>query len=161
MAKTQARRAPANRPAGKGGSSRLYVFLALLIPTAIVLLPSFIVLTAAMVPTLVAYMVDGNRRKYLAATVGAMNLAGSLFFLVTLWGDQHDLATAIAVLNDVYGWLFAYGAAAVGYGVFYVMPTMTETLAKLSAEQRLARLDREMRELVQEWGEPVMAPPEE
>lgn len=158
MAKTRARRAATARPAGRGGSSRLYVFLALLVPTAIVLLPSFIVLAAAMVPTLVAWMVDANPRKYLAATVGAMNLAGSLFFLVTLWGNQHDVAAAVAVLHDVYGWLIAYGAAAVGYGVFYVMPTMTETLAKLSAEQRLARLDREMRQLVEEWGEPVTAP---
>ncbi len=161
MAKPQVRSAGAGKPAAKGGSSRLYVFLALLVPVAIVLLPSFIVLAAAMVPTLVAWVVDASPRKYLASTVGAMNAAGSLIFLMTLWNNQHDVATALAVLHEVYGWLVAYGAAAVGYGVFYVMPTLTESLAKLSAQQHLARIDREMRQLVAEWGDPVAAPPAE
>lgn len=142
----------------RGNNSRFYVFLALLLPAGIVLLPSFIVLSVAMVPTLVAWMIDTSQRKYLAATVGALNFAGSLYFLGRLWAWQHDLGAAVEVLGDVYGWLIAYGAAAAGYGVYYVMPRLTAQVAAFKAQRRLASLERGMQDLVEEWGDPVSRP---
>ena len=149
--------APARRRSG--GGSRFYIVLALGLPVAVVMLPSFIVLAAAMVPTLVAWLVDPRGRKYLAATVGSLNFAGALFFLVALWSDDHDVAHAFAVLRDIYGWLVAYGAAAAGYGIHYGMPTLTDGITRLRAAAHLNRLEREMRGLVGEWGEPVSTPP--
>lgn len=148
--------APARRRSG--GSSRLYVMLALGLPVAVVMLPSFIVLAAAMLPTLVAWMIDPKGRRYLAVTVGSLNFAGSLFFLVALWSDNHDVAHAFAVLRDVYGWLVAYGAAAAGYGIHYGMPTLTNGVVRLRAAAHLNRIEREMRGLVEEWGEAVGTP---
>jgi hypothetical protein len=142
-----------------GGGSRFYVVLALGLPLAVVMLPSFIVIAAAMVPTLVAWLIDPRGRRYLAVTVGSLNFAGALFFLVALWSDDHDIAHAFGVLRDIYGWLVAYGAAAAGYGIHYAMPTMTDGIARLRAAAHLNRLEREMRGLVDEWGEPVAAPP--
>jgi len=148
--------APARRKSG--GSSRFYVLLALGLPVAVVMLPSFIVLAAAMVPTLVAWLIDPRGRRYLAVTVGSLNFAGSLFFLVSLWSDNHDVAHAFGVLRDVYGWLVAYGAAAAGYGIHYGMPTLTNGVARLRAATHLNRIEREMRGLVEEWGDAVGAP---
>jgi hypothetical protein len=161
MAGSQTRLAQPGRQARqRGGSSRIYVFLAILLPAGIVLLPSFVVLLAAMVPTLVAWMIDIHPRKYLAATVGALNFAGSLYFLGRLWAWQHDMSTAIEVLGDVYGWLIAYAAAAAGYGIYYVMPSLTTRLAEFKAQHRLARLERGMSDLAEEWGDAVKSPPE-
>jgi hypothetical protein len=39
------------------------------------------------------------------------------------------------------------------------MPTMTDGIARLRAAAHLNRLEREMRALVEEWGEPVATPP--
>jgi len=159
MAQSQVR---LTQPGGQrhcGGSSRLYMFLAILLPASIVLFPSFVVLAAAMLPTLVAWMIDGSPRKYLATTVGAMNFTGALYALGRLWAWNHDMNTAMEVLGDVYGWLIAYSAAAAGYGVYYVMPSLTERLMALQAQRRLSRLERRMNELVREWGEPIKLPP--
>lgn len=134
---------------------RGYVVLALMLPVAIVLFPSFVVLGVAMVPSVVAWLVDPGNRRHLVATVGSLNFAGSLFFLVRLWTDEHDIAHALGVLHDAMGWLVAYGAAAIGYGVYYFMPTVTEGIVRLRAEAQLARLEREMRALSDEWGEEV------
>lgn len=150
----------AARPS-RGGGSRLYVLAALLLPVAIMMLPSFVVLAVAMVPTLVAWMVDRGGRRRLAATVFSLNLAGSLYMLAALWEQQHDLAHALDVLRDVYGWLIAYGAAATAYALHYVMPALVEAVLRLRAEQRLAGLERGMAELVAEWGEAVAAPAED
>ena len=141
--------------AQKGGKSRLYVALALAVPVAIVMLPSAIVLGAAMVPTMVAWLVDPSGRRYLAVTVGALNFAGSLYFLNALWMDVHDVSHAFAVLRNVYGWLIAYGAAAAGYGVHYLMPGLTESIVRFRVDARMKRLDKRMRDIADEWGDAV------
>lgn len=164
MAGSQFRLARAGRQgvgrtaAQKGGGARVYLLLALLLPAAVVLLPSAMLLSAAMLPTLVAWIVDGNPRKQLAATVGGLNFAGALYFLARLWTWQHDVATALELLGDVYGWLIAYGAAAAGYGVYYATPSLTARVAELRAQRRLSRVERAMQDLVEEWGEPVSRP---
>lgn len=147
--------APRSRAGVRG-----YVVLALLLPVALVLFPSFIVLGVAMVPSVVAWLVDPGNRRYLVATVGSLNFAGALYFLVRLWSDEHDIAHAILVLRDAMGWLIAYGAAAIGYGVYYLMPALSEGIVRLRAEAQLARLERDMRALSDEWGEEVGNPPQ-
>src|SRR5690606_18103866 len=156
----QARPGSAAAPAGRAGGSRLYVLAALLLPVAIVMLPSFVVLAIAMVPTVVAWMVDRGGRRHLAATVCSLNLAGSLYMLMALWQQQHDLPHALEVLRDVYGWLVAYGAAAMAYALHYVMPSLADAVLRLRAERRLAALERDMAALVEEWGQAVAADPE-
>jgi hypothetical protein len=138
-----------------GGKSKLYVLIALGLPVAVIMLPSFVVLAAAMVPTMVAWVIDPKGKRYLAMTVGALNFAGSLFFLVQLWSELHDLPHALAVLRDPYGWLIAYGAAAAGYGVHFTTPRLTEGIVRFRASSRLGRLEKQMREMVEEWGNAV------
>ncbi len=138
-----------------GGKSKFYVLIALGLPVAVIMLPSFVVLAAAMVPTFVAWLIDPRGRRHLAATVGSLNFAGGLFFLVQLWSDLHDLPHALGVLRDPYGWLVAYGAAAAGYGVHFTMPRLTESIVRLRASSRLGRLEKQMREMVEEWGNAV------
>lgn len=141
--------------ARKGGKSTTYLVIALMVPVAVVMLPSAIVLAAAMVPTMVAWVVDPRGKRYLAVTVGALNFAGSLFFLALLWTDVNDVPHAFGVLRNVYGWLVAYGAAAAGYGFHFMMPSIAEGIMRFRAEARLGRLEKQMREMVEEWGEAV------
>jgi hypothetical protein len=156
MAKAQALRKPGS--ARKGGKSKTYVMIALALPVAIIMLPSAIVLAAAMVPTMVAWVIDPKGKRFLMATVGAMNFAGSLFFLVLLWADIPDLQHALHVLRNIYGWLIAYGAAAVGYGVHFMMPRATESIVRYRAASRLGKLEKHMKEMVDEWGAAVGEP---
>ena len=147
-----------NRGRAKGGKSKFYVMIALGLPVAIIMLPSFIVLVAAMVPTMVAWVIDPRGKRYLAMTVGALNFAGSLFFLVQLWSELHDVPHALGVLRDPYGWLIAYGAAAAGYAVHFTTPRLTESIVRFRAAARLGRLEKQMRETVEEWGNAVGEP---
>ena len=165
MAHSQFRLAQAGRQglgrttAQRGGGTRFYLLLALLLPAGVVLLPSALLLSAALLPTLVAWIVDPNPRKQLATTVGGLNFTGALYFLGHLWSWRHDLATALELLGDVYGWLIAYAAAAAGYGLHYAMPRLMARVAELQAQRRLSAVEGAMQDLVEEWGEPVSQPP--
>ena len=82
--------APAAPPAPKKRGPWLYVSLAM--PLALVLLPSTIVLMVAMVPTLVARIVDPAPGRQLTVTVGSLNFAGSLWFMHDLWSAASEIA---------------------------------------------------------------------
>ena len=65
-----------------GGTGKLVVTGLFMLPVVAVLLPSCIVLVVNMVPTIVAYVVDRSHEKYLAITVGLLNICGALPSLV-------------------------------------------------------------------------------
>ncbi len=79
------------KPRTMGGKQILFVVMMLLVtiwPTACLLVP-------AMLPTLVALVTDRDREKALALTIGALNFAGILPFVLQLWqmGQNLDNAT--------------------------------------------------------------------
>jgi len=150
---TEAATAPARGrfPVSKG------VLLAVLLPAVIVLLPTFVVLAAAMAPTAVAWCVARPPRRHLAVSVGALNLSGALVFVLDLWDRGHYLPVALQVLGDPFGWLVALAAAAVGWAIYLVMPSLTANLVKIREQARLAELTKQQKNLVEAWGDDVAA----
>jgi hypothetical protein len=159
-ARTGARRAV---PAGKRGpkrgqrSSRKSGTFALMICglLVIVALPLCLVLFAGMAPTITAAIVDRHPKRYLARTVGVLNLAGMVHPLISLMRAGINVIGAATVLFDPYQWLWMYGAAAIGWVCYLGAPPIARTIV----EGRAARLDRELQRradaLIEEWGDAV------
>lgn len=129
--------------------------LILLLPAVVVLLPSWIVLAPLMLPTAVALYVDRSREKWLALTVGPLNLCGAMFPLVELWGRGHGFAAAFEVLGDPYGWLIAFLGAAAGWGLYLGMPALVGRIAAIRQRTRLAQIRAEQDALIEDWGPAV------
>ncbi|TXH37151.1 MAG: hypothetical protein E6Q98_09730 [Rhodospirillaceae bacterium] len=131
------------------------LMLILLVPLALVFLPTTAVLTVGMIPTLVAFVVDGSKRRYLTITVGGLNLVGSLYFLHQLWTLGQGLGDIRIVLGNSYGWLASLSGAACGWLLFLAMPFIIGHIAAAEARIRLYTLRREQEKLVQDWGQQV------
>ena len=131
------------------------LMLILLVPLALVFLPTTAVLTVGMIPTLVAFVVDGSKRRYLTITVGGLNLVGSLYFLHQLWTLGQGLGDIRIVLGNSYGWLASLSGAACGWLLFLGMPFIIRHIAAAEARIRLYTLRREQEKLVQDWGQQV------
>ena len=144
-------------PARGGRSVSKVVLLAVLLPAVIVLLPTFVVLAAGMVPTAVAWCIDRAPQKHLAVSVGSLNLCGSLVFVLDLWERGHNLPFAFEALGDPFGWLAALGAAAAGSAIYMTMPSLTASLVKIKEQARLAELAKLQKTLVETWGDDVAA----
>lgn len=129
--------------------------LLLLVPLALVFLPTTAVLTVGMIPTLVAFVVDSNPRRYLTITVGGLNLIGSLYFLRQLWSLGQSLSDVPIVLGNSYGWLTALVGAAFGWLLFLGMPFIIRHVAAAEARIRLYSLRRDQEKLIQDWGQQV------
>ncbi len=154
MAATTTRAQTASRPAKKKGGGG-WLFLCLTMPVALVLLPTTLVLLPAMLPTIVARVVDPGPGRHLTITVGALNFAGSLWFINDVWSAGQSFAAVMPALSDMMGWLAALLGAATGWAIHGVMPVFTRRIAETKSSVRLSRLRKRQAELVEQWGPPV------
>jgi len=129
--------------------------LLLLMPVALVLLPTTLVLIPALIPTLVARIVDPMPGRQLTITVGSLNLAGSLWFVHDLWSAGQSFSAIVPALSDMLGWLSALMGAGAGWSIFSLMPVLSRSMAHAKSNLRLARIRKAQEELVEQWGEPV------
>jgi hypothetical protein len=150
-AKTGAKQA-VPKPAGKKG---YWLLLCLVMPVALLLLPSTLVLIPAMVPTLVARVVDPAPGRHLTITVGSLNFAGALWFMHDLWSADQSFSAIVPTLGDMIGWLAALVGAGAGWGIYSLMPIVSRSIATTKSNLRLSRVRKGQEELVEQWGDPV------
>jgi len=153
------RQAPARNGANPGGRRlwRSLSVIVLLLPAAAVLLPTTLVLTVCMMPTLAAWLVDRQPGRALATSVCLLNLAGSLPGVIGVWTAGHDVAAAQWVLSDAVTWLAAYGAAAVGWLLFAVLPPVLRSHHARGTARRVRQLQKKQEALEKDWGPEVAA----
>lgn len=148
------------RKKGKGSSSSVFTMLLIMLPVGLIFLPSTILLAAGMIPTAVAYVVDRDPDKTAPMTVGGLNLAGVVTFLISLWQAGHTMAALTKVLTDPFAWLVMYGAAALGWAtlgwaIYYGIPPAVAGWVVLRAEARIAQRIKEQQDLIALWGTEV------
>jgi hypothetical protein len=153
---------PGGKPNGKAGTLPQapkrrgpWLYICLAMPLALVLLPSTLVLLAAMVPTLVARIVDPAPGRQLTITVGSLNFAGALWFLHTLWEAGQGFSDIMPTLSDMIGWLAALVGAGAGWALYSLMPIVTRQIATTKSSLRLSRVRKAQEELIEQWGDPV------
>jgi hypothetical protein len=134
---------------------RPWLLICLVMPVALLLLPSTLVLIPAMVPTLVARVVDPAPGRHLTITVGSLNFAGALWFMHDLWSEGQSFAAIVPTLGDMLGWLAALVGAGAGWAIYSLMPIVSRSIANAKSNLRLNRVRKAQEELVEAWGDPV------
>ena len=120
----------------------------LLLGVGVWVLPTMVVLAVGMMPTLAAYFTDRRREKYAAFCVGAANLCGTLPFVLVLWTQDHSFDHAMRQIEDPLSWFAWYGAAAIGWAIYYVTPGIIALFLKVQIERRIEKLKQYQSELV-------------
>ncbi|MCB1538500.1 MAG: hypothetical protein H6865_00240 [Rhodospirillales bacterium] len=120
---------------------------------AVLFAASTIILVAGMMPTLAANLVDKSRQKSRAISVGMMNFAGCLPFLLELWmGTQpNSLDAAVGIIMQPKTVIIIYIMAAAGYAIESTVTGMVATLKQQQAQARLREIDRQLKALVERW----------
>lgn len=143
-----------NAAEGQAGI-KSWVLIVPVVLIGLIFLPSAIVVGAAMVPTIVARVVDTSWGKRLSVTVGSFNLIGSLYFLHRVWAAGHGMEDIGPTLGDGFGWLCALVGAAIGWIIFGFTPVFIGKLAEAQTTLRVRHIVKEQERLIEEWGEPV------
>ena len=150
-AKAQLKPAAPEAPKKRGP----WLILCLVVPVALLLLPSTLVLIPAMIPTLVARVVDPAPGRHLTITVGSLNFAGALWFMHDLWQNDQSFAAIVPTLSDMVGWLAALVGAGMGWAIYSLMPIVSRGIATTKSNLRLSRVRKSQEDLVEQWGPPV------
>lgn len=113
---------------------------------------SVILLCFALLPTLVAAIIDRTPQKYAAFCVGGMNLSGTVPFLIDLWFGEHSIDQAMAILGNVFALAIIYSAAAFGWMMYILVPPIIAAFLIMVARRRAQQLRSAQARLVEEWG---------
>lgn len=157
-AAANARAAPARAAAApaaaaqQGWPFKPALLLILLLPAAVLMAPTAIVLVAALMPTVAARLIDPTPGRYLTLTVLGMNLVGSFYFLHQLWSMGEDFGAIGLVLGDAIGWLCCFAGAGCGWLLYLAMPAMVAKMAAGQSALRMRRVRRDLAQLTEEWG---------
>lgn len=150
------------RPGGPGGKNKQQsrggwklLMLVVVLGLGLAVLPTMVVAAVGMMPTLVAYIVDGRREKYAAFSVGCMNFCGVLPFMLQLWTQEHSFAMAWRIVGDPVSWMVMYAAASVGWIIYYAAPHVVAAYLRFQLDRRIQKLREYQKDLVSEWGDSI------
>ena len=159
MARAVARPRAKAIPVKKGGSLGLRFLGFLLMVLGMMMLPSTMLFCLGMAPTWVAYVIDLDRKKSAAVSVGALNLCGVIPFATALWRGGNSVEHATRILANVETWAVMYGAAAIGWIIFYAVPPVVAGVMAFHASLRLQDLESRRAALRAAWGDEVSGDP--
>ena len=124
----------------------------LVIPFAIFAMPSLILLSIAMLPTLGALVSDRRTEKYAATCVGGFNLSATLPYLFVLWGQGGGITPLKPLLGNVWMYLVVYLVSAIGWGVYWAIPQLMTRISNWHSMGEYQQLQKRKQELLDEWG---------
>jgi len=151
--KNDANQGPKGKKGKKKGGFKIVPFILLLIILPFIM-PTLLIL-AGMIPTLVAIVTDEDAEKSRAVTVGAMNFAGVVPFLLELWQKGQTMDAAFNIILQANNWLIMLGAAAVGQMILFVVPPMIVSLTINQTSARYEKINQSIEQLKEIWGPDV------
>ena len=114
--------------------------------------PTLIVAAGGMLPTMVAFVVDNRKERYAARTVGYLNSAGVFIVCLDMWSGDHTWQHALDLLSQPLNYLIMFGAAGVGWILYFVIPPVANAYLTIHNDLRMKSLNSEQEKLVKEWG---------
>lgn len=125
----------------------------ILLVASVLFMASTMILIAGMMPTIAANVVDKSRQKSRAISVGMMNLAGCMPFLLELWmsPSPNSIDMAMNIIMQPKTIIIIYVLAAAGYAIEAAITGMVATVMQQRAQVRLREIDRDLKELVNRW----------
>lgn len=145
--------------AGRGaGKMRVTVTLLILGPPMLFFfLPTWVFLILAMLPTVVAFVVDRTPSRNGWVAVAGLNFSGVAPYLMKLWFETHSMSAAMKMLSNPFDLIVMYGAAGLGWVLHMSLPPVVEAWLDVTSQRRLTQLRTTQRKLLGEWGEEVAA----
>ena len=121
-------------------------------------MPSGILLLIGMLPTITIWQYDHLQNKNIALTVGFMNLAGIVPFIVEVFPYGQQMQHALPILQSTKTWGFIYLSAFMGWMVLQGLHPLIKRNLTAQITNRQEKFRKTQEQLVEKWGEEVTNP---
>lgn len=119
--------------------------------TAIFAMPTAILVAGGLIPTYAALLLDKEKGKLTATTVGALNFAALTPLLLDLW-NNHTSTQALNTLSSPFAWILMLAGAGIGWILAQVVPSVIVMIISARNKSRLDAIRARQKKLVDEWG---------
>ena len=122
---------------------------------------SIVLLLIGMAPTGVAMIFDRSPSRNQTRTVGYLNFAGCLPWVIDYWLVGGDFARIFEIFVDPMALFVMYSSAALGWLLFFAIRPIVGSYLAVSAEMKEKQIARVQRKMEEEWGPEVRKDAEE
>ncbi len=140
------------RRKSKGFGWRAQILLIIAFFISVMFSAISIVLVIGMIPTIVATIVDRSEDRLKMLTVGALNLAGCMPFLLEIFKKGNDIGTAVGFITQPRTIVIMYMAAAMGYMIDWAMTGIVSSIMVQKGKARLKEIEKQQKMLSERWG---------
>lgn len=123
-----------------------------------VFLPTTLLFCGCLIPTFVAALIDNAQPRTAWLTVGCMNFAGTVPAWMTLLENGHRIDQSFELLMQASTLILAYGAAGVGWLIYFNITPFVAGILVMRNEKRLKDIEKRQASLVSKWGRDVSNP---
>jgi hypothetical protein len=131
------------------------IFLILAMFACVIFSAMAVILAVGMVPTIVAAIVDRTEGRMRSLSIGAINFAGCMPFLIEVFKKGNNLETAITYISQPRTIVVMYFAAAMGYLINWAMAGIVSSVMVQRTKSRLKEIQKTQNELTTRWGPEV------
>lgn len=139
----------------KRKSLSMTILSAFVLLTAVVFMPTTVILLFGMLPTIVIVFFDSNKKKTKAMTVGFLNFAGCTPFILHLWYEGHVMENAVMIAFDPRFMIVMCSAAGIGHLIDWAMSGIVGTVMLERGKSRIEEIQKHQKSLVERWGPEV------
>ena len=122
---------------------------------------SIVLLLIGMAPTGVAMLFDRSPSRNQTRTVGYLNFAGCLPWVIDYWLVGGDFARIFEIFVDPMALFVMYSSAALGWLLFFAIRPIVGSYLAVSAEMKEKQIGRVQRKMEEEWGPEIRKDAEE
>lgn len=120
---------------------------------------SLLFVLLALMPSIMAYIVDYEKGKYTFKVVCSGNVSASLPTLLPMFKSMNNSHKfdMTAVLLDPKVWLFIYMGAGAGWALIYLCKFISRFVVTMKFEYNIKSLENTQEMLIEEWGDKIKA----
>jgi len=122
---------------------------------------SIVLLLIGMAPTGVAMLFDRSPSRNQTRTVGYLNFAGCLPWVIDYWLVGGDFARVFDIFADPMALFVMYSSAALGWLLFFAIRPVVGSYLAVSADLREKQIGRVQQKMEEEWGPEIRKDAEE
>ena len=149
------KKAPIKKKKKKGIGAKGQSLLVVLVICAVLFAPTTLILVIGMLPTIVAAFADRSNEGMRGITIGSINLAGCMPYVLDLWMNNHTLENAVVIITQVENLVVMWLAATIGYCLEWVVTGAVSVYMTDRANARILWIEKRQDELIKRWGRKV------
>ncbi len=130
----------------------LFIFLLMVMLVGFIFTSSVMIVLIGMVPTFVAMISDRDADRCLSYCVMLCNICGVIPFVIENIQSGMTMTSGLSILQNPINIIIMMAAAGLGWTAYYVIPSLTISLAQSRDQSKLHYLRQRFFDLREDWG---------